>query len=814
MSGVRALMVVVMAVLGLAAAYVGSERLRSDARTGWEVEAAGTAGTLTATLLNWLEESYAPLSGLAALTENSQHVSESEFLSAFDGLEARATAFFLEGAALIEPFPADSEDGWRIKYSTDPDGILSPDAPLSAQPELLKTVRVAKLRFGEMILGQPIPGLDGKARVSPVALGTFSADGPLVIVGLVDYGALVRGLFELHVPAGAGISIAGRFPELQGQGASRPVHRQGVADPLYASITRTVSASAELAITWAFDARFSDGPAEELANLALLSGIIGVAVITLFFAVLLQRNRTITLRVEEATRELSEKEALFRSVFETRAAGMALLDMDGRYVQANERFCEIVGYSEDELKTMTWRDITHADDIERVEKLDRQVEVGEYSDFYTERRLIRKDGAVIWTNLASAQLRDENGVSQNIFSFVQDITELKEAERAIRENEKNLRDLLDSSPVGIGVIDQETNERLFVNQHLVEMMGAETAEQLTSADLKESYVNVEDVDEIRRVVGDGGTVRNMEVQRRRIDGSTFWTLQSSQRLGSFQGREARVVWMVDVTELKDAQAEMATQKAIIDTALANMSQGISMFDENLNLVALNERFIELLDFPEEFGEIGTPLATFFRHNAERGEYGEGDIEALVQERIDLAEKFEAHQFQRVLSDGKTIEVKGQPVPSGGFVTTYTDITEIIEAQRGAKLLQEALDTFSDMVVLYDKDEKVIFTNDRYHEIYPNSPPKEEIKNYTMEDLMRRSLESGLIKHPLAQEDPEAWLAQALAARRNEDGGSGETTHESGRTYFYRYGWTTEGGMILVQIDITERKQAAKDLADK
>ena len=510
------------------------------------------------------------------------------------------------------------------------------------------------------------------------------------------------------------------------------------------------------------------------------------------------------------TRE--QAQSYLRMALDSMPGGFMLTDKDLKIQLFNNEFLKFSGLSKDIVKpgmsheqlirTMAERGYLGEDvDVEAAvaERIASLKDPTDKSFLYT-----TPDGR-------THEVRRRKTETGDLISISLDVTERVEQEKLVRESEENLQSLLDTSPVGIGVVDQETDERLFVNKRLVELLGADSADELTSHNLADSYVNEADVAAIRRVVADGGSVQEMEVQRRRLDGTTFWALQSSQELGQFRGRPARVVWMVDVSELKDVQGELANQKAIIDTALENMGQGISMFDDDLNLLAFNDRFISLLDFPEELARPGTPLAAFFRYNAKRGEYGDGDIDQLVRERVELAMKFEPHQFQRELSDGTIIEVTGQPVATGGFVTTYTDITETVEAQHSAKLLKEALDTFHDMVILYDKNEKVIFTNDRYHEIYPNSPPKDEITNYTMEGLLRRSLEAGQINQPLAKTDPEAWLKQALELRRNKEGGSGETSHANGQTYFYRYGWTTEGGMILVQFDITDRKHMEEAL---
>lgn len=114
----------------------------------------------------------------------------------------------------------------------------------------------------------------------------------------------------------------------------------------------------------------------------------------------------------------------------------------------------------------------------------------------------------------------------------------------------------------------------------------------------------------------------------------------------------------------------------VRSALEHIEQGITVFDADLKLVALNVRFLELLDIPTELGEPGTDFAEFMRYNAVRGEYGDGDIEDLVNERVQQARKFEAHSFERVRPDGTVVQVVGTPLPEGGFVSVYTDVTKV------------------------------------------------------------------------------------------------------------------------------------------
>ncbi len=116
-----------------------------------------------------------------------------------------------------------------------------------------------------------------------------------------------------------------------------------------------------------------------------------------------------------------------------------------------------------------------------------------------------------------------------------------------------------------------------------------------------------------------------------------------------------------------------------------IDRGFTLFDVDLRLVASNRVFFEMLEFPAELARQGTPFEAFMRYNAERGDYGPGDVEELVQARVRAALAFEPHRFERVRPNGQIIEVRGQPIAGRGFVTTYSDIT----AQRTyEKLIRE------------------------------------------------------------------------------------------------------------------------------
>ena len=114
---------------------------------------------------------------------------------------------------------------------------------------------------------------------------------------------------------------------------------------------------------------------------------------------------------------------------------------------------------------------------------------------------------------------------------------------------------------------------------------------------------------------------------------------------------------------------------ILQAGLDLLDQGITVFDANLCLVAWNRPFLKLLEFPDELAYIGAPFASFIRYNAERGEYGPGDIEAQIAERIAAARNFVPHVTERQRPNGRVLLLRGEPLADKGFVTLYSDVTE-------------------------------------------------------------------------------------------------------------------------------------------
>ncbi|NKB54904.1 MAG: PAS domain-containing protein [Alphaproteobacteria bacterium] len=135
---------------------------------------------------------------------------------------------------------------------------------------------------------------------------------------------------------------------------------------------------------------------------------------------------------------------------------------------------------------------------------------------------------------------------------------------------------------------------------------------------------------------------------------------------------------------------LTQQTAVLRTVLDNMDQGISLFDANLNSAAFNDRFVELLGLPPEPNQVGVPLEKFVWAIAKGREFNSDDVEEYVRKYMDAAKQFKARHFVRHKPDGSTIDIRRNPIPGGGFVTTYTDITERMRIENALRISEQQL----------------------------------------------------------------------------------------------------------------------------
>ncbi len=152
-----------------------------------------------------------------------------------------------------------------------------------------------------------------------------------------------------------------------------------------------------------------------------------------------------------------------------------------------------------------------------------------------------------------------------------------------------------------------------------------------------------------------------------------------------------------VSLLDEASQELRFNRQVLATTLENISQGVSVVDADLHLIAWNRRYQDMLGYPEGMLYVGRPIAELIRWNAERAELSIADpsivddLEEQVRRRLEHLRAGRPYVYERVRGNGQVIEMRGEPLPGGGYVTSFSDITDYKRAEQALRDINETLE---------------------------------------------------------------------------------------------------------------------------
>jgi PAS domain S-box-containing protein len=150
---------------------------------------------------------------------------------------------------------------------------------------------------------------------------------------------------------------------------------------------------------------------------------------------------------------METEDKILQAIFDHTAVGIAQGNVDGELLRVNNRYCQMLGYSEAELRTKTIQDITHPDDLDETLAGRRQLLEGQISMHSMEKRYIRRDGTIFWGRLNRSLVRDHNNLPKYFLAVVEDITEKTQAQHAFQERERQL--VLAQSAGRLGLWDRD-----------------------------------------------------------------------------------------------------------------------------------------------------------------------------------------------------------------------------------------------------------------------------------------------------------------------------------------------------------------------
>ncbi|MEQ9098159.1 MAG: PAS domain S-box protein [Imperialibacter sp.] len=385
-------------------------------------------------------------------------------------------------------------------------------------------------------------------------------------------------------------------------------------------------------------------------------------------------------QIKKAEVNLKVSEEQFRGAFQHSAIGMALVSPDGKWKQVNSKVCEMLGYTEAELLQTTFQEITHPDDLESDLQLVQKVLSGEIDSYNMEKRYFHKKGNIVWVLLSVSLVHDANNQPLHFISQIEDVTERKATENALKEERKLLKSLIDNIPVNIYIKDLDSR-KILVNRLEMEYSGFESESEVlgkTDFDLYPEESAKVSRDEDLEVFSTGKPILNKETINTRHDGSTNWFLSSKIPM---QNDREEIVGLIgisyNITARKLAERALKESEQRWHFALEGANDGVWDWNLTTGEVFYSKRSLDMLglstkDAPNKSGAWDNRV-----HPEDKEAYFEemqkhlrGESEVYINEhRV----QHEDGHYVWILDRGKVTEFdqKGQPLR---VIGTHSDIT--------------------------------------------------------------------------------------------------------------------------------------------
>ena len=242
----------------------------------------------------------------------------------------------------------------------------------------------------------------------------------------------------------------------------------------------------------------------------------------------------------------------------------------------------------------------------------------------------------------------------------------------------------------------------------------------------------------KRITGEGPTIQafqqfcaqnNVILNENSSANGMWWRFTEQYLAGTIGAASARTLLTTAMVNNGLALGQVANildqasqwqrfNQNLIMTMIDHMTQGVSVVDESMCLVAWNNQYLKLFGYPKDIVYVGCPIADLIRYNAERGECGPGSIEEHVRKRVHWMKVGSSHEFERVRKDGRVIQMRGNPIEGGGFVTTFADITAFRENEallegRVQDRTQQLADALSEQQLAREQADKANMSKSRF-----------------------------------------------------------------------------------------------------
>ena len=519
-------------------------------------------------------------------------------------------------------------------------------------------------------------------------------------------------------------------------------------------------------------------------------------------AIIADYTQSLESKVEDRTRDVRTREARLRAIIDNTVDGIVTIDDKGIIETFSPAAEKLFGYASDDVIGQNVSLLMPEPDRGRHDHyVDNYMTTGEATIIGISREVMacRKDGREFPAELAVAD--SSVGDERRFTGIIRDITERKRAEQAMRESEQRLLAILEASPIGVSMIDTKSKARRFVNTSVLGMFGVSSLEDLDSISMSETFADPKDYERLIADLDAGDSIADNEVARVRLDGTQWWTLQSSTT-AEYQGNTVYIIWSLDITKRKQAEDEARRAQQQTMAILTESPIGVTVTDtETGRLTFANRRSAELFGLSEE--DLANSEARQF--------YADPQERSAVMKAFDERGELRDHEVRMRRADGSEIwdlmtlapfEYEQQP----SLLSWHYDITELKRAEQELAgkeaLLRAALDNMSDGIFVVDEEFRFLTFNQRYIELF-EFPDKMVEAGQSFRDVLVYLAEAGRY----GPGDSAAQVNQRLESIRNRASVSVELALPGNRFVELRQAALEAGGAVGVVTDITERKRA-------
>ena len=375
--------------------------------------------------------------------------------------------------------------------------------------------------------------------------------------------------------------------------------------------------------------------------------------------------------LELRTRELRDSEARFNAIFNQAAVGIVLSAPDGRWLRANQKLCDILGYDESELAGFRFQSVAHPDDADSHPDLMARLKAGEIPSYEEEKRLIRKDGSVTWVYITVSLVRDDEGEPDYFVAIIEHIWRRAQTLEAMRESEKTKRVILSSAEDSILLLGPDGTV-LEANEAAAERLGT-TADELIDKCIYDFMPSeVAAARQAQRPRLERGEVVRFEDERQGtlFDNRVYPIFDDSGRLNMI------VVFARDVTERKRADVALRQSEERYRRLVEISPHGIRETDLNGTFTFSNPAHHKILGCAH--GEVpGMALWDFVESETEKAEMRR-EVAILVNEQPPPT----PYVARIKAKDGREVDIevnwnykRDDTGRLEGFVAVVTDVTE-------------------------------------------------------------------------------------------------------------------------------------------